>query len=56
VLVVLIVGGLLFWAGARLLLDAWWRRWDRPDLAEPLRPHQPMSLADEAQHWLDSQE
>jgi hypothetical protein len=37
------------------LLDAWWRRWDRPDLAERLMPYQPGSVADEAQRWLDRQ-
>jgi hypothetical protein len=38
-----------------LLLDAWWRRWDRPDLSERLRPHGRRSVADEAQRWLDKQ-
>jgi hypothetical protein len=47
--------GLLTWAGSTLLLDAWWRRQKRPDLAERLRPFQPDSLADEAKQWLDEQ-
>jgi hypothetical protein len=45
--------GLLTWAGSTLLLDAWWRRGSRPDLAERLRPFQPADLADEARQWLD---
>jgi hypothetical protein len=32
----MIVAALLFWAGSTLLLDAWWPRWERPDLAERL--------------------
>jgi hypothetical protein len=51
---VLIVAGLLTWAGATLLLDAWWRRWSRPDLAERLQPYQTGSIADDAQRWLES--
>jgi hypothetical protein len=41
--------------GATLLLDAWWRRSDRPDLAERLLPYQPESVSDEAECWLDQQ-
>jgi hypothetical protein len=37
-----------------LLLDSWFRREKRPDLAERLRPLRPTSTADEAQDWLDS--
>jgi hypothetical protein len=33
-------------------LDAWWRRRDRPDLCERLRPYCQRSVADEAQRWL----
>ena len=51
--VALVAVGLLTWAGATLLLDAWWRCWQRPDLAEMLRPFRPDSLADEAQRWLN---
>jgi hypothetical protein len=51
----LIVVGVLVWGGSTLLLDAWWRRWDRPDLAERLRPYGHRSVADEAQRWLESQ-
>jgi hypothetical protein len=47
--------GLLVWGGSTLLVDAWWRRWDRPDLAERLLPFQPGSVVDEAQHWLNEQ-
>jgi hypothetical protein len=45
---------LVTWGSAILLLDAWRRRWQRPDLAERLRPDRPDSLPDEAQDWLDS--
>jgi hypothetical protein len=51
----LIVVGLLTWAGSTLLLDAWWRRQRRPGLTERLRPFQPVDLADEARQWLDQQ-
>ncbi len=37
----LIVAGLLVWAGATLLIDAWVRHRRRPDVAERLRPFQP---------------
>jgi hypothetical protein len=50
--VVLIVAGVLGWAAATLLLDAWWRRSQRPDLAERLRPFQVDSVADQAQRWV----
>jgi hypothetical protein len=51
--VVLIVAGVLLWAGASLLIDAWLRRHLRPDLADRLIPFQtPPSLADEAQERL----
>ena len=43
--------GLLFWAGASLLIDAWLRRGRRPDLTERLWRFQP-SVADEAEGWL----
>jgi hypothetical protein len=45
--------GLLTWAGATLLIDARWRRCRRPDLADRLLPYQPVSVADEAQRWLE---
>jgi hypothetical protein len=54
VVFVLIVAGLFTWAGATLLLDTWWKRWDRPDLAEQLGVDQPDSVADEARRWLES--
>jgi hypothetical protein len=50
-----IVVGLLTWAGSTLLLDAWWRRRRRPDLAERLRPFRSIVVADEARDWLDKQ-
>jgi hypothetical protein len=40
--------GLLTWAGSTLLLEDWWRRRRRLDLAERLPPFQPASLADQA--------
>jgi hypothetical protein len=55
VVAVLIVAGLLGWGSATFLLDAWWRRPKRLDLAERLRPFAPTSVADEAQRWLDGQ-
>jgi hypothetical protein len=55
-LVAILAVGLLTWAGATLLLDAWCRRWRGPDLADRLRPYQPVSVADEAQRWLDKPE
>jgi hypothetical protein len=55
VIAAILTVGFLTWAGATLLLDAWWRRWDRPDLAERLKPYQRGSVADEAQRWLDRQ-
>ena len=50
----LIAAGLLTWAGSTLLLDAAWRRWERPDLVERLLPFRPGSIADEAELWLQS--
>jgi hypothetical protein len=44
VLLVVVVG-LLVWAGTTLLLEAWWRHQRRPDLADRLRPFQPRSVA-----------
>jgi hypothetical protein len=54
VALVLVAAGLLVWAGTTLILDASWRCRRRPDLAERLRPFQPVDLADQAQDWLDS--
>jgi hypothetical protein len=50
-----LLAGVMVWIGTTLILDAWWRRKRRPDLAERLRPFRPASLADEAQDWLDEQ-
>jgi hypothetical protein len=55
VIVAVIFVGLLVWAGTTLILDGWMRRPRRPDLAERLRPFQPVDLADEARDWLDNQ-
>ena len=52
VMALLVVAGLLFWAGATLLIDAWLRPSRRPDLAERLRPFAPTTIADEAEEWL----
>jgi hypothetical protein len=53
VLVVLV--GILVWAGATLLIDDWLRRRNRrPTLSERLEPFQP-SVAEEAQDWLSDQ-
>jgi hypothetical protein len=43
------------WVGSTLLLDVWWRRRDRPDLSERLRPYGHRSVADEAERLLESQ-
>ena len=43
-----IAAGLPTWAGSTLLLDAAWRRWERPDLVERLLPFRPGSIADAA--------
>jgi hypothetical protein len=48
----LIVAGLLLWAGATLLIEACQQRSRRPSLTERLRPFQPYTLADEAEVWL----
>lgn len=50
--VVLLVSGLLVWAGATLLLDAAVTARSLPDLGERLLPFQPRSLADEVEQWL----
>jgi len=48
---VLVVAGLLVWAGAALIIDSFSGR-RRPDLAERLKPYQPRSVGDEAERWL----
>lgn len=50
--VVLLVSGLLVWAGATLLLDAAFTARSRPDLGERLLRFQARSLADETELWL----
>ena len=47
----LIVVGLLVWAGSALLIDAWLRT-RQPDFSERLLPYQPPSLGEEAERWL----
>jgi hypothetical protein len=37
-----------------VIIDACLRSWRQPDLAERLRHDQPVSLAEEAQEWLDN--
>jgi hypothetical protein len=40
-------------AGSTLRVDAWRRRWYRPDLSERLHPHRQRSVADEGSAWVD---
>ena len=42
----------LVWAGSALLLDAWFRKARRPDLAERLAPFQRPWISDEVEQWL----
>jgi hypothetical protein len=49
----LVVAGLMVWVGATLMIDGWIRRPRRPDLAEPLWRYRLITVADEAQEWLD---
>ncbi len=44
--------GIVVWAGAAFLLDAWHCRHPAADLLERLERFQPPSVADEAQRWL----
>jgi hypothetical protein len=53
--ILILVVGVLIWAGARLLLNAWWDRWKRADLTDRLPPNRQISIADEAHRWLDEQ-
>ena len=53
--ILILVVGVLIWAGARLLLNAWWGRWKRADLSDRLPPNRQISIADEAHRWLDEQ-
>ena len=49
----IIVVGLLVWAGTTLLLDAWMKRQRRPSLAErQLAPYRQRHVSDEAEEWL----
>ena len=52
---VLLVAGLLVWAGASLLIGAWIRSRNRPDLAERLLPYCQPTLPQEAAEWLRQQ-
>jgi hypothetical protein len=54
--VLALVAGIRVWIGTTLLLDAWWQRERRPDLAERLRPLLSDSIAEEARSWLDSRD
>jgi hypothetical protein len=49
----LVVVGLLAWAGATLLIDGWLRRPRRLSLYERLAPFQQPYVADEAHKWLN---
>ena len=53
-IILLVVVGMLVWAGVTLIIDGWIHRRHRPDLAERLRPFQP-SVGDEAEVWLRRQ-
>jgi hypothetical protein len=46
------VAVILAWIGVVLILDGWSNR-RAADLTERLRPYQPLSVADEAQRWLE---
>ena len=48
----LVVGGIVGWAGASRILDAWLNRWRGDDLTGGPRRHRAASLADEAETWL----
>jgi hypothetical protein len=50
----LLAVGFLTRAGTTLLLAAWWRPRDLPDLAERPRLFCQRSVPDEAQRWLES--
>ncbi len=52
-----VVIGLLIWVGITLVLNTWRRLWRRRPaaVAEPPLPDQSISIADEAQEWLESQ-
>lgn len=52
-LALLAVPGLLV-AGITLVIDAWGRR-HRDDPGPGIGPFRPSGIADEAQHWLDTQ-
>ena len=47
--------GFLVWVGSTLLGDAWLRRSRRATLAERLAPYQPISVAEDAERWLRTQ-
>jgi hypothetical protein len=53
--ILILVVGVLIWAGAKLLLNAWWDRWRRADLPDQPLSDRPISIADEAHRWLDEQ-
>jgi hypothetical protein len=58
VLGLLVVVGLLVWAGVTLLIDDWIRRTRRPrrHLVQRVQPYHRRSLADEAERWLRGQQ
>ena len=48
---ILVIAGLLMWAGSALIIDWWLERRRRPSLYERLAPYMP-TVADEAEDWL----
>jgi hypothetical protein len=54
-MVLLVAVGILELVALTVMIDAWLRSRRQPDLPERLRPNQPVSLAEEAQDWLDNQ-
>jgi hypothetical protein len=59
VAVVIIAGislSLVVWIVSTLVIERWIARRQRPSLLERLQPCQPLSVADEAQRWLEEQQ
>jgi hypothetical protein len=52
VVLVLVLSALSAGTGSALIVDGW-RRARRPDLTERLMPFRPVSVAHEAEEWLD---
>lgn len=52
--VLVVIAGLVLWAGLTVIFTAWADRRSQPSLSERLRPFHP-SVADGAEVWLDGQ-